>query len=651
MCGIAGAFSLTGEAIPNLERSLEVMNTLIAHRGPDGEGIWIAPGETMGLAHRRLSIIDLSDAASQPMQGPGGQAITYNGEVYNYREIRETLDEGRRFRTRSDTESVLAAYERYGRDCPSHLRGMFAFAVADPKEGTLFAARDRFGIKPFYYAIVGDVFYFASEVKALLPFLPEIRTNRHALTEYFMFQYTIGEDILFEGVKKLLPGYSLSIEDGQVKTRRYWDVTYHIDFDHTGPYFERQLVELFHNSVTYHLRSDVPVASYLSGGVDSSLISLLAEKHGGENYYGAFHGRFTDYPGYDESPYAEAVTNRMDKPLYIAEMTAQDFAANIQDIIYHLDWPIAGPGSFPQYMVSKLAGEHVKVVLGGQGGDEIFGGYARYTLAYFEQCIKAAIDGTYRNGSFVVTPESIIPNLGILREYKGLMKQFWREGLFEDIDARYLRLCDRSTDVRDEVEWEALDKEPVIAQFREIFNNEKNTQKQAYFDKMTHYDFKCQLPALLHVEDRVSMASGLEARVPFLDHRLVEFAATIPADVKFNGGRMKNLLKEAFSDLIPREIAHRRDKMGFPVPLKEWFQHDLHDFVMDVFQSQNAASRPYTNTAAILRNLEETGQFSRKIWGFLSLELWYRTFHDRAQSYRDMLNEPPQALPKAAAGR
>ncbi|MFW0778060.1 MAG: asparagine synthase (glutamine-hydrolyzing) [Rickettsiales bacterium] len=641
MCGIAGTFSLNGSVIPGLASSLACMNKLIAHRGPDGQGVWQAENHSSGLAHRRLSIIDLTENAAQPMRAENGTVISYNGEIYNYRELHEALQSRWPFKSKSDTETILAAYEVYGQDCLSHLRGMFAFAIVDQKTNTLFAARDRFGIKPFYYTIVDDVFYFASEIKALLPFVPDIKTNPASLTEYFMFQYTLGEETMFEGIKQLMPGHCLTITNGKVAVRRYWDVEYNIDFHHTSQYFEERMTELFHDSAKYHLRSDVPVGSYLSGGVDSSLISLLAAGHS-DNFAGMFNGRFTDQPGYDESQYAQIVADKAGHDLHIATITANDFASNIENIIYHLDQPVAGPGSFPQYMTSKLASEHVSVILGGQGGDEIFGGYARYTLAYFEQCIKAAIEGTYKNGDFVVTPESIIPNLTVLKEYKPLMKQFWKEGLFEGLDDRYLRLCDRSTDISSEVNWSSLDKAPVVSRFKEIFNNEKNTGKQAYFDKMTHYDFKCLLPALLHVEDRVSMAHGLEARVPLLDHNLVEFAATIPADIKFKGGRMKHLIKETFSDVIPSEISERKDKMGFPVPLKEWFSGELNEFVRDIFHSQAASTRTFVDNDAITANMGNMGQFSRRIWGFLSLELWQQQFHDRASYYRNLRDEKPE---------
>jgi asparagine synthase (glutamine-hydrolysing) len=307
-------------------------------------------------------------------------------------------------------------------------------------------------------------------------------------------------------------------------------------------------------------------------------------------------------------------------------------------VIYHLDHPVAGPGSFPQFMVSQLAARHVKVVLGGQGGDEIFGGYARYVLAYLEQCLSAAIDGTYRNGNYVVTIESIIPNLGLLREYKPMMKEFWRQGLFDPLDARYFRLIDRSSDMDGEIDWEALDKRRVFEDFCAIFNNAANVRKEAYFDKMTHFDFKCLLPALLQVEDRMSMAHGLESRVPLLDHPVVEFAATVPADVKFKNGSMKHLIKTVFAADLPPQILSRRDKMGFPVPLKEWFDGPLREFIADTFSTMASNPRPYINARAVLANFGREARFSRKTWGLLSLETWHQRFHDRASEFRRLLD-------------
>jgi asparagine synthase (glutamine-hydrolysing) len=637
MCGIVGVVSCSQTPVPLLERRLEVMGQLIAHRGPDGAGHWISPDRRVGLGHRRLSIIDLSENAAQPMVGHDGSVITYNGEIYNYLELRQALAGHWSFRSNSDTETILAAYQRDGSACLDRLRGMFAFALWDGRR--LFCACDNFGIKPFYYAQVGDLFYFASEIKALIPFLATVETDPEALADYVTFQYTLGAQTLFKGVSKLMPGHALTVESGTVRTWRVWDVRYDIDFDHSPRYFTRHLRTLLEDSIDVHLRSDVPVGAYLSGGLDSSLITLLANRDRPRCAIG-FHGKFTGHSGYDESSHAEGVAGKAGIDLHQIDITAADFRDNIEKVIYHLDVPVAGPGSFPQYMVSGLAAKHVKVVLGGQGGDEIFGGYARYLIAYFEQCIKAAIDGSYRNGNFVVTAESIIPNLIVLQEYKPLIAEFWKKGLFGPLDERYFRLIDRSNDMENEIDWALIDRPAVFERFQDIFNNERNVGKKAYFDSMTHFDFKCLLPALLHVEDRMSMAHGLESRVPLLDRSLVEFVATVPADIKFKNGHMKRLVRDTFSSDLPASLLNRRDKMGFPVPLKEWFSGELQDLVRDIFQTGRARRDSFINTDGVMANFERAGRFSRKTWGLLSLELWHQVFHDRAADYRRMMAGP-----------
>ena len=637
MCGIAGFFSLNGKEVEKSSRFLTVLGDLISHRGPDGYGTWVNESKTAGLVHRRLAIIDLSDQASQPMHGHGELTISYNGEIYNYKELRkEAEEEGIRFSSQSDTETILAAYLQFGVDAAKHLRGMFAYALWDAKKNRLVLSRDRFGIKPLYYAVVDNLFVFASEAKALLPFLPSIHTNSDALAEYLTFQYSISEKTLFEGIDQVMPGHSIVIENGAISVEKYWDIKYEVDYSWTSTSAKEALRELLTDSLDVHLRSDVEVASFLSGGIDSTLIATLAAgktKFGGKG----FHGRFTDYPGYDESSYAKIASDSFNGDLGVIDISASDFREYIRKVIYHLDFPVAGPGSFPQYMVSKLAGQHVKVVLGGQGADEIFGGYARYLVAYFEQSMKAAIDGTYKNGNYVVTIESIIPNLGVLREYKPLIKEFWKDGLFGPLDQRFLRLIDRSIDMHEEISWKDLDVQGVYGRFYEIFNNRSNVAKESYFDSMTHFEFKTLLPSLLQVEDRMSMAHGVESRVPFLDHPLIEFAATVPADIKFKDGQLKHLLRDAFSKELPPEILGRRDKMGFPVPLKEWFASELNEFVLEIFANMKAKNRDFVNMDAVLKNFGESGQFSRKTWALLSLELWQQEFHDKASEYKALL--------------
>ncbi len=632
MCGIAGALSLRSEPIANLEGQLALANRLSRHRGPDGEGLWVHPRAHVGFSHRRLSIIDLT-TGEQPMCDAGGNWVTYNGEIYNYLELREEIGP-ENFVTTSDTEVILHAYRKWGQECVNHFRGMFAFALWDEQDGTLFCARDRFGIKPFYYTIVGDVFYFASEVKVLLPFVDDVETDLEGLKDYLAFQFCLDGKTLFKNVRELLPAHLLRVAGGVLDVRRYWEVYYELDWRHTAQYFEDELRGLLTDSVKLHLRSDVPVGAYVSGGLDSSTIASLAthEQHDGDML--GFTGKFGTYGSqYDESRYARALAEERGFDLLEVDIKVDDFMNHIRRVIYHLDYPVAGPGAFPQYMVSELAARHRKVVLGGQGGDEIFGGYTRYLIAYFEQCIRGAIDGTKDSGEFVVTYESIIPNLTALRNYKPLLQEFWREGLFEDMDRRYFRLVNRASSLQDEIRWSLLGDYSPLETFRTIFNGD-NVEKESYFDQMTHFDFKTLLPALLQVEDRMSMAHGLESRVPLLDHPLVELCATIPSNIKFKDGTMKHIFQQVAQPLLPEVITKREDKMGFPTPLTQWLQGDARNFVHDVFSSERAQNRTLINNRVVLDQIVNESQFGRKTWGLLCLELWQQEFHDKANEFK-----------------
>ena len=635
MCGIAGIIHTGGRSLPALRESLQVMNRLQAHRGPDGEGIWTHTRGHVGLAHRRLSIIDLATGA-QPMSEGAGNWITFNGEIYNYVELREELGKDL-FRTTSDTEVILRAYRKWGPACVDRLRGMFAFALWDEGRQSLFCARDRFGIKPFYYTQAGDLLLFASECKALLPFLPGIETDLEGLRDYLAFQFCLAGKTLFKGLRELLPGHTLTATGGRVEIRRYWEVYYHLDHESSSSFFEDKLRARLEDSVRLHLRSDVPVGAYLSGGVDSSAVASLGRRASPGEFLG-FTGKFTCAPGYDESAFAREVARAEGFALHELDITAADFTEHLRRVIYHLDYPVAGPGSFPQYMVSQLAARHRKVVLGGQGGDEIFGGYTRYLIAYFEQCIKAAIDGTMHSGHFIVTYESIIPNLTALRNYKPLLREFWRDGLFDDMDHRYFRLINRANDLKDEIRWDVLGDYSPFETFQSIFHG-TNVGKESYFDRMTHFDFKTLLPALLQVEDRVSMAHGLESRVPLLDHPLVELAATIPSDKKFANGAMKHIFKKVVAAYIPPAILQRQDKMGFPTPLTEWLRGEARGFVREVFSSRRALERDFVDNRKVLAALDGEQPFGRKIWGLLCLELWQQEFHDRAGEYRERRKE------------
>lgn len=632
MCGIAGCVTMVNGPIDGLDHRLALMNELIRHRGPDGHQTWRHESGRVGLTHRRLTIIDLA-TGDQPMADAAGNWISYNGEIYNYLELRDELGP-ETFRTTSDTEVILRAYERWGPACLERLRGMFAFALWDERQQLLFCARDRFGIKPFHYAVVDGVFSFASEAKALLPFLPSIETDRDALKDYLAFQACLDGKTLFKGIRELPAGHELRIAGGALHLRQYWEVFFEPDFSRSASQFEDELRAAMEDSVRIHLRADVPVGAYLSGGLDSSIVASLASRERTEPL-SAFTGKFELGPQYDESAYARELAAERGISLHELAMNADDFIAHVERVIYHLDYPVAGPGAFPQYMVSALAARHLKVVLGGQGGDELFGGYTRYLIAYLEQSLKGAIDGTMQPGKYVVDYASILPNLAALRSYKPLLQEFWRDGLFDEMDKRYFRLVNRTPQLENQVRWSELGDYSPYESFRSIFFAD-NIPGESYLDRMTHFDFKALLPALLQVEDRVSMAHGLESRLPYLDHPVVELAATMPPAVKFGGGRLKRVLAEALGDTVPRSIVERQDKMGFPTPFNDWARGPARDFVRDVMTSQRALERELIDNRAVLDRAEASSSFDREFWGFFSLELWQRQFHDRAAEYRDM---------------
>ncbi len=630
MCGICGVLGPIQGGTGEREALTREMMTKLAHRGPDGEGLW--SGGEAALGHRRLAIIDLELGAQPMLSADGRHVLIFNGEIYNYVELRQRLvQRGVRFRTFSDTEVLLQLLIADGERALSQLNGMFAFLFLDTVNGEWLMARDPFGVKPLYYAHTrSGGLVFASEIKALLnhPGL-QATVDPAGLNQYLTFQFCLGSRTLFGEVEKLEPGCWLKGRWGESGDHgRYWDVEFGIDEYHTEEYFRDRLRGLLEESARLQVRSDVPLGAYLSGGMDSSVVAALA----GRTLDGGlplFTGKFLEGPAYDESHYARLVADAISGELHEITPTATDFTDLLPSLIHALDEPVAGPGLFPQYLVSRLAARHVKVVLGGQGGDEVFGGYARYLVAYLEQALKGAIFETQEEGRHVVTLESIVPNLPLLKQYGPLMGHFWRDGLFEEMDRRYFRMIDRSPDLERLLTPEALagvDRERVFADFQAQFNH---PDTRSYINKMTHFDFKTLLPALLQVEDRVSMAASLEARVPLLDTRIVELVASVPPRLKFQGGRTKALLKDAAAHLVPEPVMARKDKMGFPVPLKEWMAGGpVRDFVADTLLSSRSLQRGLFRPEALQDLIGSGGVFGRQLWGVLCLELWHRQFID-----------------------
>jgi len=625
VCGFVGV--LTGGGAPVDGELLAAMAELLRHRGPDGEGTFA--DARVGFHHKRLAIIDLV-TGQQPMTS-GDCTIVFNGEIYNYVELREELRQaGHTFQTTSDTEVILRLYAEHGEQAVGMLNGMFAFLLYDRARGTVLAARDHFGVKPLYYAGIGGQVYFASEIKALLrhPAMPRV-PDRAALNDYLTFQFVLGDATLFEGVRKVLPGHYHVYDLATLRSRvvKYWEPTFRLDPYHTEEYFVEEIRRLVGDAVRLQTRSDVPVGCYLSGGMDSSLVAILAAPHIGGNLQ-AFTGAFREGPEFDESSWARIVADACGARSHVIYPTEDEFCDLLPRLLWHMDEPVAGPGLFPQFIVSRLAREHVKVCMGGQGGDEIFGGYARYLVAYFEQALKGTIFETNEEKEHIVSLRSIVPNLPALKQYVPMLTQFFADGMFEPMDRRYYRLIDRSAGSIGLFTPEfrlGYDVEQQLARFQGIFNHPDTL---SYYNKMTHFDMVTTLPALLHVEDRVSMAASLESRVPLLDHRLADLVASMPAGMKFRGGEMKYVLRKATEDLLPPAIAARREKMGFPVPLHRWTTGRSRDFVWDVLGSARARERGIFEPTAVRALLDGETAYDRRLWGLLNLELWHRVFID-----------------------
>lgn len=626
MCGIAGICNK--KPVPVEASVLKAMGDLLHHRGPDDEGAFL--DGPVGFYHKRLSIIDIN-SGRQPMSD-GEYTIVFNGEIYNYIELRQELvQKGHRFRTHSDTEVILKMYREYGESALGLLNGMFAFLLYDKARGLLLAARDHFGIKPLYFYEDEEKLIFASEIKAILAH-PEVEAapDRESLDEYLTFQFLLGEKTLFRGIKKVLPGHFLSfdLKSGKSRLGKYWEPNFQVDSHHTQEYFIYEIQRLLEDAVKIQLRSDVPVGAYLSGGIDSSLVSILASRHVHQGLK-VFTGAFPEGPEYDETPYAEIAARECQAQMYKTYPTGREFVELMPQLIYYMDEPVAGPGLFPQYMVSRLAADNVKVALGGQGGDEIFGGYARYMVAYLEQALKGAIFETNDEEEHVVSLQSVIPNLPYLRQYIPMMRNFWKKGAFLDMDRRYFHLIDRSEstlklyaeDFRKD-----YDKEAIFHRFQEVFNHPDTL---SYYNKMTHFDLFASLPGLLQVEDRMSMAVSLESRVPLLDKRIVELVCSMPVNMKFKGGELKYILKKAARNILPSEILERKDKMGFPVPLHLWAKNEASDFIKDVLLSRPCRERGIFDKKEMEKLANAERAFGRRLWGALCIELWFRRFIDQ----------------------
>ena len=626
MCGFVGAFNFD-ENVPICRERLILANDLISHRGPDDEGYFL--DGPLAFAHKRLSVIDLSEDGRQPLSDQNGRYwIVYNGEIYNHVELRSELTaKGYKFNSQSDTEVLLYSYIAYGKDCLDKLEGMFAFAIWDKRERTLFAARDPFGIKPFYFIDNGSTFFFASEIKALLCLSGiERAINPTALADYLTFQYILGRKSLFKNIVKLEPGTYLHVtHTGVTNPKIYWKPR----FDKINLSEEdasEQFLNLLTQSVRQQLRSDVPLGAHLSGGLDTAAIVGLTSRMSSIPV-STFTAGFQATGGiFDDTDMARVTANFNNTSHYVAYPDATDFINHFEEICWHLDEPTAAPGSIPQYFVSKLASEHVKVVLGGQGADELAGGYARYILAYLDANLRSSISGRHPPD---LTYAEIEPGLRQLANYGPLMGQLFTYGTGGDDALRYARLITRQqladAPLSDDMMCELNGYDPIET-FRNVFNAPgPNT---SLLDRMLNYETTTWLPSLLHVEDRMSMAWSVESRVPFLSRHIADFLFSLSSATRMKNGRLKHLMRRAVENVVPPEVSTRENKIGFPVPLHEWFAHELKDWLADRLHSKRSTDRGIFHTQQATNISDQQLPFDRSTWGLVNIETWCRLMLD-----------------------
>ncbi len=632
MCGICGVFNY-GTKEPVNEVLVRRMNEQIAHRGPDGEGIYI-DGQ-LGFGHKRLSIVDLTKG-HQPMSNEDGSIwITFNGEIYNHADYIPLLKgKGHEFKTDCDTETIIHLYEEYGEDLLGKLNGMFAFAIWDRNKNSIFVARDRLGIKPLYYYDKGGRFLFGSEIKCILADESVERVpNYEAMGEYLHFYNALGDRTFFRDIELLEAGYYLIIKDGKVVKRQYWDVVDYEKYEYNDDKLIDMFAELLEDSVKLRLMSDVPVGSYLSGGIDSSTIAVIASKaYNGK--FQTFSAGFDEGEDYDETKYADIVAGIIDSKHYKLYVDSADFPELLPKLIWYLDEPRIGAAIFPQYYISKLAAEHVKVCLGGQGADEIFAGYARY---FYGTIYRSALQlAKNKVSSFAKNNSGGKVGSNIQKQYnegvQNWLKQNFNTLLMPDRKRYYNQFRLLNDNLQSELLSQDMKRTIEKGNYYGKFNNViERCKSKDPLDRLLYWDTKVYLNGLLMLEDRMSMANSLEARVPFLDYRIVEFAAKLPHNMKLNGLTTKYIVKKLVKRYLPDEIINKR-KMGFPVPIKKWFEEEHRDWTMDVLSSKSTAERGIFNAKALSEVVNgkhsDDRYWERIVWTSLNMELWFRQFID-----------------------
>jgi asparagine synthase (glutamine-hydrolysing) len=647
MCGIAGLISLDPEA------RIGAMLQAIEHRGRDDEGVWTSPpideqARRVCFGHRRLSIIDTSSAGHQPMLSHDGRfVLILNGEIYNYRELREQLaSNGHNFRTQTDTEVLLAAWAHWGEDCLSRLNGMFAFALWDNQERTLFLARDRVGIKPLYYAQGRkpdreggcNPIIFASEIKSILASgLVKAELDPEALHQFLTFLWAPDPNTLFRGIKTVPPGHLVTVRADELTVRQWWDISFDaIEEGRSEAWWQEQVLETLDRVVKLEMVADVPLGSFLSGGIDSSSIVAMMKHHSNGRRVGTYTiGIEAEDLRYDIIPddvqWARRVNQQLDTD-YHEIMLKPEVAELLPRLVYHMDEP-AIDMAIPSYLVSRAARETLRVMLSGMGGDEVFAGYPRQMAMKVAGAIDPLPDLLRR--PLMKTIAHLLPGgwPGKLTAPLRNAKKFARSAAL-DFEARYLGF---QTYFNDEAKTRLYSDElrqatsgfDAYSAHRRYFSRVKNA---APLNQMLYVDLKTFLPCLnLMTTDKTSMAANLEVRVPFLNQEMMELAARMPPDLKLRGLKRKYILKRAMEKLLPREIVWRK-KAGFGAPIRSWLRGPLQPMVNDLLSAETIRRRGLFRPEEVRRvidaNLSGREDYNLQVFQLLNLELWQRAFID-----------------------
>jgi asparagine synthase (glutamine-hydrolysing) len=623
MCGIAGQITMDRRPVDG--RTVAAMGARLRHRGPDDHGLHVKGH--VGLAHRRLSILDVSAAGHQPMSNDAGTVwIVLNGEIYNYGELRGRLRSPRAFRSRTDTEVLLYLYEDHGLRCLEMLRGMFAVAIWDERSQRLLLARDRLGKKPLFYSLRNRTLSFASELKALLADGPRPDLDPVALHHYLTFQYVPAPQTIYRDVHKLLPGHALVYEDGKITDSAYWTLSYGKEHARrTDGDYREEFLALLTESVRLRLVSDVPLGAFLSGGVDSSSVVALMSRLSNRPVR-TFSIGFKE-EAFNELPHARRVADQFatDHHEFVVEPSAVEILPELAQVY---DEPFADSSAIPTYYLAQLTRRFVTVALNGDGGDELLGGYPRYRFEEGGRLPASLLSDRTRARlqDLLARLPGSLPGADRLRSRLG--------PLLTPVSRTYLRrICYFAPDEKDALYTDGF-RGSVRAHDSLALLDDWFGQAPApdLLDRLLAVDTRSYLPDDLLVKvDRATMAHGLEARSPLLDHRLVEFAASLPVDLKVRGGEGKHLLKSAMRDLLPEPVV-TREKMGFAVPLDRWYRSECRDFVRDTLLSARSLQRGYFQPSQ-LRALLDTEQggactYGARVHALLMLELWHREYMD-----------------------